>query len=109
MSSADKMKTWTIKVDKVLDALAEQLVRELGYTSKAELVREAVREKILQIGLTKLNLQTLDRHAASRLGFEESLEILSKLSVADEDLRKIIKSARDEMEDSLLGDSQNST
>ena len=55
------MSTWTLRVNKILDELVEENVQLLGYTSKAELIREAVREFLLKQNMGRLGLLTLER------------------------------------------------
>ena len=44
MSKTKNDIVWTVKVDKNLNAAVQEAVSILGFTSKAELSREAVRE-----------------------------------------------------------------
>lgn len=95
------MKTWTIKIDERLDRLVEQLIDELGYTSKAEFVRESIRQQILEVGLSKLDIQVPDRHATSNLKIPDAFQHLLELSINDKDLKELISKARDELEQVL--------
>ena len=93
------MKTWTIKVDDHLDQLVEQLVRELGYTSKAELVRESIRQRLLEVGLSKVDLHAVDRHATARMSLQEALQELLKLAANHNGIKELVDTARDEVEE----------
>ncbi len=48
MSSSKQNIVWTVKVTKKLDAAVQEVLSVLGFTSKAELTREAVREYIIR-------------------------------------------------------------
>jgi hypothetical protein len=41
--------TWTLKIDEELDKKTTLLLKELGYTSKAELIRELLRQKMIEL------------------------------------------------------------
>jgi len=89
--------TWTIKVDNSMDKAANRAVDMLGYMSKAELIREAMREFLLRRGIFALvgDTQNIPKIAESPA---ESLEHLLKLSLPLEELEKIIDDTRDEVE-----------
>jgi Arc/MetJ-type ribon-helix-helix transcriptional regulator len=54
LSEAKHEIIWTIKVDKKLDAAVQESISMLGYTSKAELTREAIREFLIRRKLYSL-------------------------------------------------------
>ena len=45
---------WTIKVDEAFDKATQRILEIYGYKSKAEIVREAVREFLIHRGLINL-------------------------------------------------------
>ena len=100
------MKTWTIKVDESLDRLVEEVVKELWYTSKAELVREAVKRQVLEISLAKLGIASAERHATHRDDPLVSLERIIKAGkkLSEEELRSLIDQSRKEVEDLIFGE-----
>ncbi|MFQ6127143.1 MAG: ribbon-helix-helix protein, CopG family [Candidatus Heimdallarchaeota archaeon] len=96
--------TWTIRADKVLDKLVEENVRALGYSSKAELVREAVREFILKRNAGRLGLLTLDRQReeGKTIDPNEALERLSTITKDKGLVDRILEEERDIVEKALL-------
>jgi hypothetical protein len=99
---------WTIKVDKAFDNAVQKTLSLLGYKSKAELAREAIREFLLR------------RKLFSLLGGEPSLPISLKSSPEDalteiqkilsdiptEKIEEEVKAAREEVAKELLGEGQ---
>jgi len=95
---------WTIKVDKAFDTAVQKTLSYLGYKSKAELVREAIREFLIC------------RKLFSALGGEPSLPISTKPSPEDalaeiqkvlndipaEKIEEEVKAAREEVAKKLL-------
>lgn len=98
------MTTWTIRADDVLDKLVEENIRILGYTSKAELIREAVREFILQRNLGRLGLLTLDdqRREAREINPSEAIERLRSLTSDQQLIDRVVKEERAIIEQLLL-------
>ncbi len=96
--------TWTIRADKTLDKLVEENVRVLGYSSKAELIREAVRDFILQRNTGRLGLLTLDQHRESGKTIDpnEALERLATLTKDKKLVERILEEERDIIEKALL-------
>ena len=96
--------TWTIRADKRLDRLVNENVRLLGYTSKAELVREAVREFVLKKNAGRMGLYTLDKYRkeAEYIDPKEALERLGKLTSDKELVKKILEEERNILEKALL-------
>ena len=45
---------WTIKIDRKMDEAVQKVLRQLGYKSKAELTREAIREFLIRRKLFSL-------------------------------------------------------
>jgi len=97
---------WTIKVDKAFDNAVQKTLSLLGYKSKAELTREAIREFLIR------------RKLFSLLGGEPSLDISPKLPPKDAltEIQKIlsdiptekideeVNAAREEVAKELLGE-----
>jgi Arc/MetJ-type ribon-helix-helix transcriptional regulator len=96
--------TWTIRADKTLDQLVDENVRALGYSSKAELIREAVREFILRRNVGRLGLLTLDQHreASKQIDPNEALERLATLTKDKQQVAQILEEERDIIEKALL-------
>jgi Arc/MetJ-type ribon-helix-helix transcriptional regulator len=44
---------WQVKVTRELDEAVERAIRETAYVSKSDLIREAVREKLVRMGLVR--------------------------------------------------------
>ncbi len=83
---------WTIKVNKEMDKLVDELVRKLGYTSKAEFIREAVRDAILRKNIGLLGLFSMDKFQSVKDNPIKALERLANLRVdkkiVEEELNK---------------------
>ncbi|MHA1617350.1 MAG: ribbon-helix-helix domain-containing protein [Candidatus Njordarchaeales archaeon] len=89
---------WTIKVDKKMDAIVEKLVRELGYTSKAEFIREAVREAIIRKYIGLLGLFSMDRLQSSKGDPMKALEKLSRLGIDRSIIEKELEMGKKDVE-----------
>lgn len=48
MSKSKAKITWTLKIDRQLDYTVQEAVEKFGYSSKAELTREALREFLIK-------------------------------------------------------------
>jgi len=98
------MTTWTIRADEILDKLVEENVRALGYTSKAELVREAVREFILKRNMGRLGLRTLNNQKREAEGIDprQAFNRLSSLTNDKKLVKKVITEEREIVEKALL-------
>jgi len=48
--TSKKLKFWNIPVTEILDECLEKAVRENSYVSKSDFVRDAVREKLAEMG-----------------------------------------------------------
>jgi hypothetical protein len=104
MATLKKVITWTLKVDESLDRAVQKAVKLLGFTGKAELTREAVREYLIRQKLISLlegeitvplNPQKNPEHALKNL-----LEMLG--NIPDNVLKEEVRIARDEVEKELL-------
>ena len=98
------MTTWTIRADDILDQLVGQNVKSLGYSSKAEFIREAVREFILRRNAGRLGLLSLEqeRNAAKKVDVNDALKRLASLSKDKDFVDNIVKEERDIIERALL-------
>ncbi len=97
-------RVWTIRVEEVLDKLVEDNVQNLGYSSKAELVREAVRVFILERNIGRLGLNTLDRERSdnSDLTPEQALKRLRSITTDSEKIKSITDEERSILENLLF-------
>ncbi|MHA1594096.1 MAG: ribbon-helix-helix domain-containing protein [Candidatus Baldrarchaeia archaeon] len=95
---------WTIKVSKDLDRLVSELVKELGYTGKAEFIREAVRDAILRKNIGLLGLYTMDVLSNERGDPFDALKRLLELKVPKEVVEKALREGREELEKLLKGE-----
>ncbi len=104
MSSARDDVTWTLKVDKKLDEAVQQVLIQLGYKSKTEFTREAIREFLIRRKLFSL----LGGDVAIPISFEHTpdealnalITQLEKLS--SEELKEEVEIARKKVEQELL-------
>ena len=101
--------TWTIKIDENIDKMALQLLHELGYTSKAELIRELLREKILDLNLIKHNINFIDRHINAKMDLEEALSELRKLVLSPEKVAEVVNQSRSEIEEVIFSGKEDNT
>jgi len=85
-------------VDKKMDAIVEKLVRELGYTSKAEFIREAVREAIIRKYIGLLGLFSMDRLQSSKGDPMKALEKLSRLGIDRSIIEKELEMGKKDVE-----------
>ncbi len=89
--------TWTVKIDETLDTATNLAVKQLGYPSKAELIREAIRDFLLRKGVLGMigdlhELPMLDETA------QESLERLVALAVPESVRKQALDETRAEVE-----------
>ena len=98
------MTTWTIRADDVLDKLVEENIRLLGYTSKAEFIREAVREFILQRNMGRLGFLTLDdqRREAEATDPHEAIKRLRSLTTDKQLINQVLDEERTIIQQLLL-------
>ncbi len=106
MSKVKRDILWTIKVDKTFDDAVQKTVNILGYKSKAELAREAIREFLIRHKLYSLlggepivpvSAKNTPKEALERI--QEKLKGIPR-DVIDAEVRK----ARDDVARELLGD-----
>jgi hypothetical protein len=106
MSKVKRDILWTIKVDKSFDDAVQKTVAILGYKSKAELAREAIREFLIRHKLYSLlggepimpvSMKTTPKEALERI--QEKLKNIP-LDVIDAEAR----AARDDVAKELLGE-----
>lgn len=104
MSSSRDDVTWTLKVDKKLDQAVQQVLIQLGYKSKAELTREAIREFLIRRKLFSL----LGGDVTIPISFEHTPdEALNALitqveKLSSEELKEEVEIARKKVERELL-------
>ena len=103
------MITWTLKIDEELDKKTALLLKELGYTSKAELIRELLRQKLIDLQLINYDIDSVDRHINAKMELEDSLAELKKLSLESKTVDEIVKKSRDEMEGILFSEKEAGT
>ena len=89
---------WTIKVSKEIDRMVSDIVKLLGYTSKAEFVREAVRDAIIRKYIGLLGLYSMDKLSSIEGDPLKALEELSSLGIEEKIMREEIKIGRREIE-----------
>lgn len=87
-----------MKVDKKIDEMVERIVRELGYTSKAEFIREAVREALLRKNIGLLGLYSMDKLATTKGDPIEALKRLSNLGIRKEIVEEELEKGREDVE-----------
>ena len=79
---------------------------ELGYTSKAELIRELLCEKILELNLIKHDFNALDRHINAKMNLEDTLSELKKLALSSEKVQDIVNESRNELEEIMFNEKE---
>lgn len=52
MSKRDDLRYWNVPVTKVLDETVNKLIKDGLYETKAQFIRDAVRQKLKEMGLT---------------------------------------------------------
>ncbi|RLG49712.1 MAG: hypothetical protein DRO00_09675 [Thermoproteota archaeon] len=90
---------WTVKVPKELDELVSKMIKLLGYTSKAEFVREAVRDSILRKEIWILGLQAMDELSNEKGDALSALERMLSKKVPKKLVEEELAAARDEVEE----------
>jgi len=104
MTTIKKMRTWTLKVDENLDKAVQKAVKLLGFTGKAELTREAVREYLIRQKLISLLegdiIIPINPEKSSDDALKTLLENLQ--SIPDEIIREEVQIARNEVEKEFL-------
>ena len=94
--------TWTVKTSDGLDEKVREAMLKLGYISKGELIRDAVRSFLLEKNIFQI-LGNLDTIATINESPEQSLKELRKLHLSKEELKKSIEEGRMEVEALLKG------
>jgi len=99
---------WTIKVDKAFDDAVQKTLNILGYKSKAELAREAIREFLIRHKLYSLLGGEPVMPVSPKNTPKEALErIQEKLRTIPIDLIDAeVEAARDEVAKDLLGEDE---
>ncbi|OLS25511.1 MAG: hypothetical protein HeimC3_15000 [Candidatus Heimdallarchaeota archaeon LC_3] len=93
-----------MKIDKSLNKTIQEVVRRLGYTSKAELTRDALREFIIRRKLYNLLDGEPTIAFQSEYNPDEAIHKLINLfkPLSKNDIQSEIKIAREEVEKELL-------
>ena len=105
LSSKEKESlTWTLKLDKDMDSAIQEAVKKLGYFSKAELTREALREFLLRHKLYNLLGEEPLIPATNQLAPENAIERILFLfkDISLKEIKEEVKKARDEVEKEIL-------
>lgn len=99
---------WTIKVSRNLDEAVQKTMELLGYKSKAELTREAIREFLIHRKLYNLIGGEPEIPIHPKISPEDAAEELKKrlLKIPKEILEQEIKIARDEVANELLNNGE---
>ena len=96
----------SVKVDKALDRAIQKTVTLLGYKSKAELAREALREFLIRRKLYNLFGGEIVNQETKDMTAKEALEQIRGMlqGLTREQVDKEITAARDDVARELLGD-----
>jgi len=99
---------WTIKVGKKLDAAVQKSLNLLGYKSKAELVREAIREFLIHRKLFALLGGEPSIPLSPQLSPEDALSRLVSLlkDILPEIIAQEVETAREEVAREFLEESE---
>lgn len=95
---------WTIKIDRKMDEAVQKVLRQLGYKSKAELTREAIREFLIRRKLFSLLGGEVLESASREYTPDQALTLLMTHleKIPSEILDREIKTARSEVARELL-------
>lgn len=98
------MAVWTVETTEKLNKLVEEIVDDLGYMDKSELIRDAVRKFIMQRNFDKLDLDTLEKNRDRNpdISAEEALEKLRSTKIRKEDLLDALDKERKIIIDTLF-------
>jgi hypothetical protein len=90
---------WTVKVAPSIDKAAQRVLELFGYHSKADVVREAVREFLIRRGLIGLLGGEPTVPEAPQMAPIDALARIKVLlkDLSKEDLDKIVEQSRDEV------------
>ena len=106
MSSTKEDIIWTIKINKRMDEAVQKVLHQLGYKSKAEFTREAIREFLIRRKLFSL----LGGDVFISRSYEHTPEnalntLITQLEKIPSDvLKEEVETARIEVEKELLDD-----
>ncbi len=103
MVTLKKVITWTLKADESLDRAVQKAVKLLGFTEKAELTRDAVREYLIRQKLISLLEGEMTVPLNPQKNPEQTLKNLLELlgNIPEEVLKEEVRIARDEVEKEL--------
>jgi len=98
--------TWTVKIDKKMDQSVQKVLKQLGYKSKAEFTREAIREFLIRRNLYSLLGGDVSIPITFKNDPDQALQSLidNLEKVPKEILREEIKLAREDVQKELLND-----
>ncbi|MHA2225314.1 MAG: ribbon-helix-helix domain-containing protein [Candidatus Hodarchaeales archaeon] len=106
MSSTQEDIVWTIKINKRMDEAVQKVLYQLGYKSKAEFTREAIREFLIRRKLFSL----LGGDVFIPRSFEHTPEnalnaLITQLErLSPDTLKEEVETARIEVEKEILDD-----
>ncbi|MFX1512115.1 MAG: hypothetical protein ACFFCQ_05980 [Promethearchaeota archaeon] len=109
MSRSRKDTIWTLKIDRKIDEAVQQVLTQLGYTSKAELAREAIREFLIRRKLFSLLGGEPVVPISPRYTPEDALNLLIThlKGIPADVLKQEIQDARSEIAKDLLENTEN--
>ncbi|MFW9916195.1 MAG: ribbon-helix-helix domain-containing protein [Candidatus Thorarchaeota archaeon] len=109
MTTPQDTVVWTIKVDKKIDDTVQHLLKQLGYKSKAELTREAIREFLIRRKLFSLLGGEPMPPITPRYAATDALNILiaQLQGISEADLEQEVREARSEVAKELLDEPEN--
>ena len=105
LSSKEKESiTWTLKVDKNMDSAIQEAVKQLGYFSKAELTREAIREFLIRHKLYNLLGEEPRILTSQQVNPDTAIERILFLfkDIPLKAIREEVEKARSEVEKEIL-------
>ncbi len=99
---------WTIKVDKKIDDAVQVVLHQLGYKSKAELTREAIREFLIRRKLFSLlgGEPTIPKQSSVTSNEALNLIITKLKSLTDAEIEQEVHLAREEVAKEFLDDTE---
>ena len=105
MARTNRDVVWTIKVDESFDRAVQEVQHQLGFRSKAELAREAIREFLIRHRLYNLlggeTVIPAVHKSSPEAAFDTIHEILKNIPV--DVVEAETKAAREEIEDTVFG------
>ena len=101
---------WTLKVSKRMDDAVQEMMDQLGYKSKAELAREAIRDFMLRRNMYFLLGGEIQPPSKSEITPENALSNLHKIlaKIPKQTIAEEVQKAREDVERLLFGSDQES-